>query len=267
MGVILSVSDPRLNHLLNTNHLIDQFIDAEQFIVIGHRGAAGLAAENTLASFTAALAWQCPMVELDVQLSTDQQGQQNLIVIHDDKLDRTTNGRGPVSDFRTEQVRALDAGGGQQIPLLAEVLQLLRTHRDNTGITVAVNIELKGAQTAAQTAQFLTKWGPWPTLVSSFNHAELRAFKALDRDTPVAPLYDRYTRKWPDTAAELDAYAVNISARAANRERIGAIRRAGYRVFIYTVNTLKEAEILRDLGANGVFTDRPDNLATLNETA
>ena len=267
MGGILSVSDPRLNHLLKTYHLIDQFIDPEQFLVIGHRGAAGLAAENTLASFAAALAWQCPMVELDVQLSTDQQGQQDLIVIHDEKLNRTTNGRGPVSDLGTEQIRALDAGEGQQIPLLTEVLQLLKTHRDNTGITVAVNIELKGPRTAAPTAQFLAKLGSWPTLVSSFNHTELRAFKALDRHTPVAPLYDRFTSKWPDTAAELEAYAVNISARMANGERISAIRRAGYRVYVYTVNTLEEAEILRDLGASGVFTDRPDNLATLNETA
>ncbi|MAA48702.1 MAG: hypothetical protein CMP83_00915, partial [Gammaproteobacteria bacterium] len=92
-----------------------------QFLVIGHRGAAGLAPENTLPSFRKALDMGCQGVELDVHAVNDASGEQQLVVIHDDTVDRTTNGRGPVSLHTIEQIAELDAGDGNRIPRLAEV--------------------------------------------------------------------------------------------------------------------------------------------------
>lgn len=238
---------------------ITELLEPHEFVVIGHRGAAGISPENTLASFAAALDWHCPMIELDVHRAPGQ-GSRQLLVIHDQKLDRTTNGQGRITDFELEYLRNLDAGDGQQIPLLDEVLTLLRRHQEGGGPTVALNIELKGQATASPVADFIKGCPDWPVLVSSFDHEELRLFRSLDQHTPVAPLYDKYADSWPATAKELDAVAVNLSRRIANPARVAAMRDADYMVFVYTVNDLNTARRLKDMGASGVFTDRPDRL-------
>ena len=235
-------------------------LEQHDFVIIGHRGAAGLSPENTLPSFAKALTLGCPMIELDVHRVFDQDQRQRLLVIHDQKLDRTTNGRGRIEDFGLPDLRALDAGDGQQIPVLEEVVALLQAQRDDTGICVALNIELKGQATAEPVAEFLQAMQGWPVLVSSFNHAELSQFRSLDTTTAVAPLYDRYAKDWATTAARLDAVAVNISGRIVSPARIQAMRDAGYMVFVYTINELKIAQKLKEIGASGVFTDRPDLL-------
>ena len=99
-------------------------------IIIGHRGASGNFPENTLAAFRHAAALGCPWVELDVHLLEGE-----LVVIHDEQLDRTTNGRGHLEAAGLAAVRALDAGNGEQVPLLSEVLTALNGQ-------VAINVEL-----------------------------------------------------------------------------------------------------------------------------
>ncbi|MEM7219178.1 MAG: glycerophosphodiester phosphodiesterase family protein [Pseudomonadota bacterium] len=219
------------------------------FSIIGHRGAAGLAPENTLASFRAALAHRAAAVECDLYLVDGE-----LLVIHDDKLDRTTNGTGRVASTPLNRIRALDAGGGEPPPLIAEVLQTLPT-------TVALNIELKGPQTAGPTARLIARLQPrQAVLVSSFDHDELRAFRALDEITPVGPLYHRgvSTTGMIQTARELQAATINLADRLATAQRIGEIRAEGFGVLVYTINSPERAAELRSLGATGVFTDRPD---------
>ena len=239
---------------------LQQLISTNGFMLIGHRGAAGLAPENTLQSFRCALDWNCPMVELDVYACMNKNRQTELVVIHDDKLNRTTNGRGRVMDHSVEQLRRLDAGSGQQIPRLSEVVALLRRHDREHQSTTALNIELKGPATAAPTAAALTGMEGVPLLISSFDHEQLSLFHQLAPAYAVAPLYDRFRPDWQATAESLQAVAVNLSARAVNTDRVAAIREAGYAVFVYTVNTIAEAHRLRAAGVNGVFTDRPDVL-------
>lgn len=239
---------------------IEQHFAATTFAIIGHRGAAGIAPENTLPGFERALQLGCCMVELDVHVTKDEAGRQALLVIHDAKVDRTTNGHGRIADFTTEQLRALDAGDGQPIPLLREIVDLLHRHRANTGATAALNIELKGAHTAMLVASALQKIHAIPVLVSSFDHAELQHFRQLDTTTPIGVLFDRYRQEWPEIAASLTATTINISQRVATTKRVQAMRDAGYRVFVYTVNSTREALRLQDMGVSGVFTDRPDLL-------
>ena len=241
------------------NPILKHFTDIE-FAIIGHRGAAGLAPENTLLSFDLALQWRCPMVELDVYATSNEIGQIDLMVFHDDQLNRTTNGRGPIAKYSTEYLRTLDAGGGQQIPYLDEVTDLLSRHLRSTGTTVALNIELKGPKTAEPVATALSRIKSLPVLVSSFNHAELQRFRDLDALTPIAPLYGRYQTNWSTTAADLTATAVNLGTRVAHPKRVTAMREAGYQVFVYTVNSIDEAMRFRDMGVSGIFSDRPDIL-------
>lgn len=220
---------------------------ADQPLVIGHRGAAGLAPENTLPSFRRAWACGVGAVELDVY-AVDRQ----LVVVHDDTVDRTTNGSGAVSGFSLADLRALDAGAGAPIPLLEEVVAELPAG-------MGLNVELKGPGTAAPVAQFLTRHAV-DALVSSFDHAELYAFRRFDRTTPVAPLFSRWQAAAWELAGELDAWSINLSVRAATRPRLAAARERGLRVLVYTVNDLATARALIAAGATGVFTDFPDRI-------
>ncbi len=109
--------------------------------IIGHRGACGYEPENTISSFKKALELGVDAIELDVYVL----GRGELVVIHDDKVDRTTNGKGYVLDYSFEELRKLDAGNGQTIPTLEEVLDLVN-------MKTSVNIELKGTGTAKAVA-------------------------------------------------------------------------------------------------------------------
>ena len=231
-----------------------------QFLVIGHRGAAALAPENTLESFQTALQWGCVFLELDVYVSQYADGRKDLVVIHDAKLDRTTNGRGALSNYTIEQLRQFDAGNGQQIPLLEEVVTLLREHIHHTRQNVGLNIELKGPGTAAPVAALLTQLEDLPVLISSFDHHQLYEVRELAPQAPLAPLYDRYRSDWLDTAKALDAQTINLSARIANTKRIAQMNQAGYPVLVYTVNSVAQGFDLLEMGAAGLFTDRPDKL-------
>ena len=223
------------------------------FTLIGHRGAAGLVAENTLPSFKRAADLGCQAVELDVYAVDDE-----LLVIHDDTLNRTTNGRGRVISKSAKTLRKLDAGQktapGAQIPWLSEVFAVLPSK-------IAVNIELKGPKTAKPVAQALRDWQPAnPVLVSSFDHDQLRTFRMEDDETAVAPLFHRKSGDMLAVASELNACAVNLNARIATKERLSAIRSAGFGAAVYTVNSLPSARRLFRDGATGVFTDRPDRV-------
>src|SRR6188508_2922898 len=95
-----------------------------RIIAVGHRGAAALEPENTLRSFRCAIDLGCDMAECDVHLTRDNQ----LAVIHDETVDRTTNGTGPVSSFTMADLQQLDAGKGERIPTLDEVLETVKGH-------------------------------------------------------------------------------------------------------------------------------------------
>ena len=135
--------------------------------IIGHRGASGYAPENTLKAFELALSQGCEWLELDVHLLDGK-----LIVIHDEHLDRTTSGQGLISDHSLDAIRGLDAGDGEKIPYLDEVIEMVDGR-------ATINIELKGPGTAQPVSALLNAWclehktDPNKFLLSSFNHREL----------------------------------------------------------------------------------------------
>jgi glycerophosphoryl diester phosphodiesterase len=220
-----------------------------EFLYIGHRGAAKLAPENTLSGFRVAVEHAVDAVELDLHYHEGE-----LLVIHDDTLERTTNGHGTLVSHSLQQLRSLDAGHGNRIPLLAEVLALLPSR-------IGINLELKGPATAAPTARLLAELCPAnPILVSSFDHGELRDYRARDSDTALAPLFHKYSRHMLRTAAELGAITINLAQRIATPSVLNEIRAAGYGALVYTVNDLPSLRRLVLDGATGVFTDRPDHI-------
>lgn len=216
--------------------------------VIGHRGAAGLAPENTLASFSHAVRLGVDAVEFDVHRSADER----LVVIHDAAVERTTNGSGKVAATTLAALRRLDAGAGERIPTLDEVLEAVPAH-------VAVNIELKGRGTAAPVAHAVAG-SKRPLLVSAFDHRELARFRDLCPGVPCAPLLAEWRRGVLDTARVLDAWSVNLADRIANAVTVNAVRESGRFCFVYTVNDAERATTLRAMGVAGVFSDFPDRL-------
>jgi glycerophosphoryl diester phosphodiesterase len=217
-------------------------------VIIGHRGAAGLQPENTLPSFRQAFACNVNAVELDVYVVDGE-----LVVIHDDTVDRTTNGTGAVMQLGLDQLRRLDAGNGSRVPLLAEVVQELPAG-------VGINVELKGPGTAAPVAAFLERHSGLDVLVSSFEHDQLRHFRTLAPAVRVAPLFRRWRVGVWRLAEELEAWSVNLSRRAATAARLEDARRRGLKTLVYTVNDVADAQRLVAMGATGVFTDFPDRI-------
>jgi glycerophosphoryl diester phosphodiesterase len=223
------------------------------FMVIGHRGAAGLEPENTMRSFRRAVAIGVDAVELDVRVVDD-----TLIVLHDDTLERTTNGSGPIRERDLAALRALDAGLGERIPLLREVMEAV-------GSQVPINVELKGVGSGALLASMLPSLPPCDLLVSSFRHDELLVLRAAQPSLRVAPLFGRHGVGMWRIAERLSAWAINVSQRLATPHLLAAIRDRGYRALVYTINDLPEAERLKRDGASGVFTDYPDRMQALRE--
>ena len=218
------------------------------FLCIGHRGAPVIAPENTLKAFAAAIAQGVDAIELDVQLVEGA-----LVVIHDDDLDRTTSGHGPVAASSLRILRGLDAGQGERIPLLEEVVTLVAGR-------VGINVELKGPGTAGPVADLLRRCRipPASCLLSAFDHRELEAARAAAPEFPRAALFGRLTRDPVRVARALDAMAINLYRKTARADVISAARTAGLATLVYTVNDPTEALLLKRLGSAGVFSDRPD---------
>ncbi|MCY4655771.1 MAG: glycerophosphodiester phosphodiesterase family protein [Gammaproteobacteria bacterium] len=219
--------------------------DLNQFFVFGHRGIPSQAPENTLLSFRRALESGEIGIELDVHCVEEQ-----LVVIHDRKVNRTTEGRGFVDQYTLASLRQLNAGNGEKIPLLTEVLALLEPHH-------LINIELKGEGTGKLTGSYF-RHNPSQTeqvLVSSFDFQELREFGEACPNVRVGMLSGDLTRTVIDRASSLSAFSVHLADRKIKNENIAMLRELGFRVLVYTVNDLDRAIELKRLGVTGIFTD------------
>jgi glycerophosphoryl diester phosphodiesterase len=231
--------------------------------VIGHRGAPTAAPENTLESFREAAAQGARWVEFDVQLAADGQ----VFVLHDDDLDRTTNGKGPARLKTMAELHQLDAGGwfgakfvGARLPSLAETVALL------TELDLNCNMELKhsaGSSNVATAKAAMTELRRlWPAgkpkpLISSFELEALRTAQAEAPEFPRAMLIGGRPIDWLAQARGIAAASVNIDNDHATLPWITEIKQAGYCVLVWTVNAPERAARLIEWGADGVFSDAP----------
>ena len=218
------------------------------FLTIGHRGCAGLEPENTLRGVKRAIEAGCGMVEVDVHLVDGE-----LVVIHDSTVDRTTNGVGRVDSYTLENLRRLDAGKGEKVPLIEEVLALCLGK-------AAVNIELKGANCVKPLIEMMeNRKGP-EVLVSSFDWDQLSQYKVMEPSGCVAVLVDRAKQieKALQLAEELDAYSLNPSMRILSRNLVQQVHGSGRKVFPFTVREVADFLELREAGADGCFVDDPN---------
>lgn len=233
--------------------------------IIGHRGAASRAPENTLAGIRKAHALGARWVEFDVMLSGDAVP----ILIHDERLGRTTNGRGPVASRTAAEIRALDAGGwfspefkGERVPTLDEAVDLLLE------LGLGCNAEIKPAKghevaTGEVVAETLARrWpedGP-PLLLSSFARPALAAARRVAPDLPRGLLAHRLPDDWPEAMTSLGCTTLHLDHARTSLATIARLTGAGVPVLLYTVNQVSRAVELLAAGAAALFTDVPDTL-------
>ncbi|MDW8125856.1 MAG: glycerophosphodiester phosphodiesterase [Geminicoccaceae bacterium] len=236
--------------------------------VIAHRGASAAAPENTLAAFRLAHERGARMVELDARLTRDGV----LVAIHDSTLDRTTDGHGRVIETDSATIALLDAGSwfdpafrGERVPTLEEALALLA----NLGL--AVNVELKAdpgqeARTGAEAARLIARvWpsdGP-PVLLSSFQEETLLAARHEVPELPRGLLRERAGPDWREAMERLACTTLHLAAHHLEAPLVHELYREAVPVLAYTVNDPREAKRLFDLGVRAIFTDVPEEIASV----
>ncbi len=221
---------------------------------IGHRGAAGYEPENTLLSFQKALDLGADAVELDVYVCKTGE----LVVIHDDKVDRTTNGKGNVVEKSFDEIKSLDAGKGQKVPTLQEVLDLVNKQ-------VIVNIELKGPDTAEPVSKTIEKyikekgWKENSFIISSFEKKELEKFRELNSVIRVGVLIEKESIDYAEFAKKINAYSVNPSLDISSKEFVDDAHKKGLKVFVWAADDDKTDEMKKN-GVDGIFSNFPDRI-------
>jgi len=221
---------------------------------IAHRGASAYAPENTMLSFSKAIELGCDMLELDVHLCSTGE----VVVIHDHTVDRTTDGKGDVGSLTLEEVRGLDAGFGEKVPTLEEVLEL---SMGRTGL----NVELKGKGTPGPVLGSLKAaldggWRAQDLIVSSFDPQLLLEFSKGGSGIPMGFLIDRRPDLSIEFALELGASSVHTNHAFTTWEFLYKAHRAGLKVNVWTVNEAKDIQDMIALGVDGVISDRPERV-------
>ena len=242
--------------------------------LFAHRGGGRLAPENTLPGMQKALALRFSAVEFDVKLTRDNVS----IVMHDDTLERTSNGVGALAELDYAQLAAVDAGSwkgeefaGTPVPRFADVASFCVT-----GLLFA-NVEIKpcpgreketGTQVAQETARY------WqgervPPLLSSFSEVALFAALQAAPEIPRGLLIDTWLDDWLVRLHALKAVSLNCDHTLLTTQRVAEVHAAGFHVMAYTVNDPKRALQLLDWGVDALFTDEleilPAALATASE--
>ncbi|MDT0265955.1 glycerophosphodiester phosphodiesterase family protein [Streptomyces sp. DSM 44915] len=215
-------------------------------LTVGHRGLMGVEPENTLRSFRRARRAGLDAIELDLRLSRDGA----LVVLHDARVDRTTDGRGAVAELTLAELRALDAGRGERVPLLAEVV---------AEIDGPLQLEIKDVAAAGELAAFVDRHGlTGRVTVISFHDVALAAFAAALPAVPRGLVTGTSTATAPERAAALGCALVSCALPRLDAEVVTRCRAAGLPVLAWTVNTEAELARARELGLAGVVTDRPE---------
>lgn len=222
----------------------------ERMLRIGHRGARGYAPENTLASIERAIALRCAFTEVDIQRTSDDE----LVLLHDKRVDRTTNGRGLVSELTLPDIRKLDAGDGQLVPTLEEALRAAKGR-------IGLILELKTKGLAHDVCAIVRAGGLNRSVIyASFLHEELQHVRSIDPQADTLVLFKWFSKVPVAQAVRLQATHVGLRFNTATKRRVKALHNAGLTVFVYTVNKPVEINRMKLLGVDGLISDFPDRI-------
>lgn len=233
---------------------IVELFSKRPFAVVAHRGASSYEPENTLRAVGRAVEMGADMVEVDVRLSKDGVP----VVIHDETLDRTTDGSGRVRDYSVKELRRLDAGMGEKIPLLSEVLELVR---NKVGLLVEVK-ELDSSEPSlrlVEAANMLSQ-----VMFISFSRVALRLIGELNPNAHRGLIYSR-PGDHVVAAKRMGCLAVIPYYRLATGKAVRFAHRLGLKVNVWTVDDVEVARTLAERGVDSITTNKPDVIVKLRK--
>ncbi len=230
-------------------------------LVIAHRGASASRPENTLSAYALAVEQRSDMIEIDLHRTRDGE----IVITHDQDL-AGLGGDGEIADATFASVRALDAGDGQRVPTLDEVLDVF-------GSRIPFNLELKRGtrieypDLEAASIDAVERRGLLDTtLFSSFYDSVLGRLRSRAPRARIGVLVSpRFPARWLERARALEAEAVHLHVLLANADRVAAAHAEGLAVHVYTVDDPDRMRRQLDLGVEGIFTNHPDRLRDLLE--
>ncbi len=223
--------------------------------IIGHRGCAGLEPENTMRAFRKAMELGVREVELDVHESLDGY----LVVIHDDKVGRTTNGKGRVSELTLFQLQKLDAGKGEAIPRLESVLNLFKKS------SMIVNLEIKRSGCEQSVVNLIRDFRmEHQTVVISFLPEVLRTVKNLSPRLDIGLIIKRRRKNVLKLAEELKAERILIKHSLATPRLVRTAHLMNFRIIVWTVDNPKDIRKMIALNVDGICSNYPDRVQALS---
>lgn len=219
---------------------------------IGHRGAAGHAPENTLAAIQKGIALGVDFVEIDVRRTADGV----LVVLHDETVNRTTNGKGRVDRLSLQEVKKFNAGNGEHIPTLEEVLKVAA---GKAGLMV----ELKVKGMAQRTVEVVHEAGfRDPVIYASFLHDELKHVRTVDPGVSLMMLLSSLSRASVARAVKYGPSYVGLRHDKATRPLVDAFHRADLLVFVYTADAPSDIQRALSFDVDGVISNFPERIAS-----
>jgi glycerophosphoryl diester phosphodiesterase len=234
--------------------------------VVAHRGGGTLAPENTLAGIRTGANFGLKMIEFDAKLSADNV----VFLLHDDNVDRTSDGRGPAAQMDYASIARLDAGSwfdatfeGERMPTLEAVADACLQYG------LAANIEIKPCpgrdvltgEIVAQHAARLWRSHRCAPLLSSFSYDALCAARDAEPSLPRGLLFSSLPADWREQVKRLDCVSLHVNHRVLNEALVREIKTEGLKILVYTVNDLARARDLAAWGVDAICTDRVDEIS------
>jgi glycerophosphoryl diester phosphodiesterase len=218
--------------------------------VVGHRGAAGLEPENTLRSIKTAIELGVDQIEVDAHVTKDGR----LVVIHDESVDRTTDGRGHVKDLAFDELRMLDAGKGESIPTLREVLGLTKDR-------VILQIELKVKEAAELVVKLIEEMdAAEDVVITSFMHELLEKVHQLNPNLRTGALFFEVQGDICQRALDVQSDTIHVYHKNLDADFVEEAHRRGLMVEAWNPDTEEEMKRMVDLGVDVISSNRPDVL-------
>jgi glycerophosphoryl diester phosphodiesterase len=226
-----------------------------KILTFGHRGASGYEPENTLISFQKAIDLKADGIELDVHLSSDR----ILVVIHDETIDRTTNGKGAVNAMSLKKLKSFKIEKTEEIPTLIEVFDLVNKQ-------CIINIELKGMGTAKPVLDLIEryikekKWQNNDFIISSFNWNMLEEATKLNPKIQIGVLTEESIEEALAFAKKIKAFSINPDYTLLTKENVALLQEKGFEVFPWTVNSEEAISKIKSFNVNGIISNFPDKI-------
>ena len=237
------------------NYLCGKRLQMNPILKIGHRGASGYEPENTLIAFEKAIHLNADGIELDVHLTSDGL----LVVIHDETIDRTTNGKGEVNKMSLQELKKIRIDNLQEIPTLTEVFNLVDRR-------CLINIELKGIGTAKPVNELINQyilnknWEYTDFLVSSFDWKMLEETAILNPKIRLGVLTEESLETALAFAKKIKAFSIHPHHQLLTKENVALMHENGFEVFPWTVNTKEVIQNIKSFNVNGIISNFPDKI-------